>query len=389
MLIYSGISKTGKQAVPQTIQEVLYMEVGRLKALLELGQSPWYDNIDRRIIQNGKMAEIFRQGVTGVTSNPSIFEKAVTSSTIYDFAIKQLAAHGMSPEDITEEITNQDIRSAADLLKKTYEETDGQDGYVSLEVSPEYAYDVQKTTEHARKINRAVARPNLMIKIPGTTEGCDALRILTKEGININATLLFSVKHYEAIAEAYIQGLRERQNLGGPLDRICSVASVFVSRIDTKVDAALMGPEGEGLRGRIAVANIKEIYQRYKETFFDGPFRELAAKGGRVQRVLWGSTSTKDPLYSDVKYVDEIIGKGTINTLPHNTLEAFMDHGTPRLTIEEDLDRARADLKFLKGHGIDLDEVCEQIQHEGVKAFQASYVKLIEAVAEKAGLGGV
>jgi transaldolase len=357
----------------------------KLKTLMAVGQSPWYDNIDRRLIQNGRLENLFRLGITGVTSNPSIFEKAVNSSSVYDFSIQQQANAGKTPNEICDFITKKDIRSAADLLYDTYKATKGRDGYVSLEVDPDYAYDPGKTIDCARRIHKDVARPNLMIKIPGTNEGCEAISILTREGININATLLFSLRHYEGSAIAYIDGIKKRLGDGNSVDRICSVASVFVSRVDTKVDKILDDINIGHLKGKIAVANAKIIYQRFKELFCNGSFSDVAANGARVQRVLWGSTSTKNPAYSDVKYVDELIGEDTINTLPHNTLEAFLDHGTPRLTIEEDLDKAKEYLYLLQQQRIDLDKICNEIQTEGVDAFRTSFKKLINAVADKVG----
>lgn len=355
-----------------------------LKALLAIGQSPWYDNIDRRLIENGKIEELFRLGITGVTSNPSIFEKAVSGSSIYDSSIQELGGAGKSSDEICNIVTIQDIQSAADLLYETYQATSGRDGYVSLEVDPNYAYDPQKTTDQAMKIYKNVARPNLMIKVPGTKESCQAIRDLTREGINVNVTLLFSLKHYEASAMAYINGIRERLRGGNSVGTVCSVASVFVSRVDTKVDKILEGLKIDRLKGKIAVANAKMIYQRFKELFYDGAFGDLASKGARVQRVLWGSTSTKNPAYSDIKYVDELIGKDTINTLPHSTLEAFLDHGTPKLMIEENLDKAEEDLNLLQQQGIDLDKICDEIQREGVDAFSVSFKGLMDAIAEKA-----
>ena len=355
-----------------------------LKSLSAIGQSPWYDNIDRRLLNNGRITELFSLGVTGVTSNPSIFEKAVKGSTVYDSSIKELAGAGKSPEEITEIITIQDIQSAADLLSGTYKTTGGKDGYVSLEVDPEFAYDPKKTIENALRIHKAVARPNLMIKVPGTKEGYEAIKVLTRDGINVNVTLLFSLGHYEACAMAYIEGLKERLGAGKSLDDVCSVASVFVSRVDTKVDDMLSGPETDQLKGRVAVANIKMIYQRYKEIFYNGAFDDLATKNARTQRVLWGSTSAKNPAYNDLKYVEEIIGKETINTIPHDTLMAFLDHGAPKLTIEDDLDKAKQDLDLLKQNGIDLNKICDEIQEQGVDAFRVSFKNLVDAVSEKA-----
>ena len=357
-----------------------------LETLLAVGQSPWYDNIDRRLIQNGKLEKLFRSGITGVTSNPSIFEKAVNGSSVYDSSIQELARTGKQPDEICDLITIQDIQSAADLLYDTYEASGGQDGYVSLEVDPDYAYDPDKTIDDAKKIHRNVARSNLMIKVPGTKEGCKAIRVLTRDGINVNITLLFSLRHYEVSAMAYIDGIRERLGDGNPIDGVCSVASVFVSRVDTKIDNILEDLKIDRPKGKIAVANAKAIYQRFKELFYDGVFGDVASKGARIQRVLWGSTSTKNPVYDDVKYVDELIGKDTINTLPDSTLRAFVDHGTPRLTIEQDLHKARQHLDLLRQQGIDLDKICDEIQQEGIAAFSASFNKLMAAVADKARL---
>ncbi|MCK4486056.1 MAG: transaldolase [Desulfobacterales bacterium] len=356
-----------------------------LKTLLAVGQSPWYDNIDRRLIQNGELEKLFGLGITGVTSNPSIFEKAVNGSSVYDSRIRELAEVGKSPDEICHLITIQDIQSAADLLYDTYEATDGRDGYVSLEVDPDYAYDPERTIDHARRIHQDVARPNLMIKVPGTKESYQAIKVLIRDGINVNVTLLFSLRHYEVSSMAYIDGIRERLRDGNSVERVCSVASVFVSRVDTNIDEILEDLKIDSLKGKIAVANAKMIYQRFKELFHSGAFGNLASNGARVQRVLWGSTSTKNPAYSDLKYVDELIGKNTINTLPHSTLEAFLDHGTPRLTIEEDLDKVREDLDLLQQEGIDLNKICDEIQQEGVDAFSVSFRKLTDAVADKAG----
>ncbi len=360
------------------------MGKNNLVALGSLGQSPWYDNIDRRLIANGDLQRLFERGVTGVTSNPSIFEKAIKGSSVYNATIKDLARAGKAPQDIYETITAEDVQSAADLLFEIYESTQGADGYVSLEVLPEYAHDTAKTIDHARKIHKQVSRPNLMIKVPGTKKGLGAIRVLTSEGINVNVTLLFSLKHYEDSANAYIDGLRDRLKQGGRLEGVFSVASVFVSRVDSTVDKMLDEKGNTDLKGKTAVANVKMIYQRFREMFSDENFGELASKGAHTQRALWGSTSTKNPAYSDVKYVDELIGKDTINTLPHSTLEAFSDHGNPRLSIEENLEKDKEYLAQLTALGIDLDRVCEETQEQGVEAFSNSFRQLIDAIIEKA-----
>ena len=359
------------------------MATNSLVALAALGQSPWYDNMDRRLIQNGQLQKLIALGVTGVTSNPSIFEKAINGSAVYDETIQALAKAGKSPEQIYDVITVQDVQSAADLLSETYKNTRGRDGYVSLEVLPQYAHDPAKTIDDARRIHQEVARPNLMIKVPGTKEGPEAIRVLTREGINVNVTLLFSLEHYEASAKAYLDGLRERLGDGHTLEDVCSVASVFVSRVDTKVDRRLKELKEDRLQGKIAVANAKMIYQRFKALFCGQTFRGLASQGAQIQRVLWGSTSTKNPDYVDVKYVDELIGKDTVNTLPHNTLEAFLDHGTPKLSIEKNLNKEKEYLEQLKHLRIDLNEVCDEIQKQGVDAFSESFNQLIDAIRRK------
>lgn len=360
------------------------MAKNNLFALAELGQSPWYDNIDRNIILNGKLKALFDMGVMGVTSNPSIFEKAISGSSVYDHAIKEMTAKGKSPLEIYDELTVEDVQSAADLLTGVYEKTKGMDGYVSLEVNPDYAHDTKKTIKNAQFLHKAVGRPNLMIKVPGTKEGPEAVRILTRQGINVNVTLLFSLNHYEASARAYIAGLRDRVKDGLSLDPVCSVASLFISRVDSAVDKLLDGKKVSGLTGRAAVANAKMIYQRFKQLCIGEEFNDLRSAGARIQRVLWGSTSTKNPDYSDVKYVDELIGKDTVNTLPHKTLEALLDHATIRLTIEDHLDEEKAVLDELKRSGIDLNRLCDEIQEQGVAAFSTSFHQLIKAIEKKA-----
>ena len=360
------------------------MEKNNLFALSTLGQSPWYDNIDRNIILNGELQKLIDLGIVGVTSNPSIFEKAISGSSVYDNAIKELAAQGQSPLDIYDTLTIEDVRSAADLLSGVYEQTRGRDGYVSLEVNPDYAHDMQKTIENARMLHQAVGRPNLMIKVPGTKEAPEAIRILTRERINVNVTLLFSLNHYQSAAGAYIAGLRDRLKDGKSLGSVCSVASVFISRTDTAVDKELGRQTHAELKGRAAVANAKMIYQKFKQLFYGEEFSDFRSAGACLQRVLWGSTSTKNPDYSDVKYVNALIGKDTINTLPHNTLEALLDHASVRLTIEEKLDEEKAVLEQLKTLKIDLNKLCDDIQDQGVEAFSTSFRQLIKAIEKKA-----
>ena len=359
------------------------LKTNTLVELARAGQSPWYDNIDRRFIKNGKLKKLFDSGILGVTSNPTIFEKAVSASSEYDSEIKELSAQGKGALDIYNTLTLKDISAAADLLKNTYEKTNHLDGYVSIEVLPEFAHDAGKTVESAREIFRTLARPNIMIKVPGTDEAPEAIRELIKEGVNVNVTLLFSVRQYEKCALAYIEGLERRLAQGEDIGNVFSVASIFVSRVDTKVDKMLESTEGTHLEGKIAVANSKMIYQKFKELNSCARFQELKSKGANLQRVLWASTSTKNAAYSDVKYVEELIGQHTINTMPPQTIDAFLVHGKVKPAVENRLDRARTDLDNLKALGIDIDDLCREIQDAGVLAFQNSFNKLIRSIEQK------
>ena len=368
--------------------------INKLKKLYQLGQSPWYDNIDRRLIQNGELKTLFESGIMGVTSNPTIFEKSVLSSSVYDEKIKRLKQEGKTLEDIYDELTADDVRDAADLLSDIYKHTRGLDGYVSIEVLPSYAQDSVKTIECARCIYKKINRPNIMIKVPGTKESPEAIRTLIREGINVNVTLLFSVSQYERIAWAYIDGLRERLKEGKDINSVASVASVFVSRIDTKVDNLLdvfsnktnIFEEKQKinfLKGKTAIANAKFIYQKFKEIFSDKNFFDLKAKGGRLQRPLWASTSTKNPTYSDVLYVDSLIGPFTVNTMPPQTVSAFVEHGHLALTLEDDLEGAYVYRTQVEDLAISLNTICEEAQREGLIAFQNSFESLMDALKKK------
>lgn len=354
-----------------------------LKELAGIGQSPWYDNIDRRFIKNGKLKELFDNGILGVTSNPTIFEKAVSASNIYDEEIKKLSKQGKNSFQIYDVLTIEDVKAAAHLLRDTYKNSNHIDGYVSIEVLPEFAHNSEKTIQSAREIFNKIAMPNILIKIPGTKEGPGAIRPLIKEGINVNVTLLFSVRHYEACALAYIEGLKDRLKEGKGIKNVFSVASIFVSRVDTKVDKILGGTQNDGLKGKTAVANAKMIYQRFKEIFSSEEFKKLNKKDANIQRVLWASTSTKNPVYSDVKYVEELIGTQTINTMPPKTIDAFLDHGKVELAVGKGIDKAKSDLDRLKSLGIDIDGICQEIQDAGVEAFQNSFDKLIQSIEQK------
>lgn len=353
-----------------------------LQDLAELGQAVWLDFISRKIIQNGELRALVDAGLRGVTSNPTIFANAITGSTDYDDALR---AHlkrdpGASAVELYEALTVADVQDAADILRPVYERTQGADGFVSLEVSPLLARDTQGTIEEARRLWRAVARPNLMIKVPGTAEGVPAIEALIADGIHVNVTLLFSLAQHEAIARAFIAGL---QRAADP-SRVQSVASFFVSRVDNVVDKALEGrAEGADLRGRIAVANAKRAYALYERIFGEPTFRALAGRGARVQRPLWASTGTKNPAYSDLLYVETLMGPNTVNTLPPATLAALRDHGRARDTIGEELAQADAQVARLRGLGIDLDAATVTLQEEGVALFAKSYRELIAALDAK------
>ncbi len=351
--------------------------------LLALGQSIWLDNISKALIRSGTLQSLVDAGLRGLTSNPAIFEQAIARSNDYDGELR--AAIREHPEadatSLFETLAVTDIREAADVLLPVWQASGGQDGFVSLEVSPYLAHETERTIAEARRLWTAVDRPNLMIKVPATPEGVPAVETLLAEGVNINATLIFSVAHYEAIANAYIRAVARCPRP----DTLASVASVFVSRVDTLIDArldALGSPEAAPLRGRAAVANAKLAYRSYQRLF--GPaFDDLRARGARPQRVLFGSTGTKDKAYSDVKYVDELIGPDTVNTLPEDTIHKFLDHGSARVTLTTDVEAAGPLFETLRGLGIDIDEVTETLQADGVRKFAEAFDKLLAAIETK------
>lgn len=362
-----------------------------LEQLLQCGQSVWLDSISRDFINSGQLQRLVTEDkLRGLTSNPTIFEQAIGRGGVYDDALHQLllADEKQTDKALFEALAVEDIRMAADVLRPVYDETGGGDGYVSLEVSPHLAHDTAGSIAEAKRLWQAVERPNLMIKIPATHEGIPAIEQLTSEGVNINVTLMFSLRHYDAVARAYVAGLerREEYSPGGNKMWPVSVASFFVSRVDTAVDAVLdkIGtPEALGLRGRIAIANAKLAYQRFRETFYGEPFAVWRDKGVRVQRTLWGSTGTKNPAYSDVLYVEELIGPDTVNTVPLKTLDAFRDHGRVGETLQKGLAQAEADVEQLKNLGIDLNAIADKLQNDGVDSFAASYDKLLAAIKNK------
>ena len=362
-----------------------------LEQLLQCGQSVWLDSISRDLIKSGQLQRLVTgDKLHGLTSNPTIFEQAIGHSDAYDDALRQLlrANEKQTEKTLFEALAIEDIRMAADVLRPVYDETHGGDGYVSLEVSPHLARDTGGSIAEAKRLWQAVERPNLMIKIPATPEGIPAIEQLISEGINVNVTLMFSLRHYDVVSRAYITGLERRDaySPGGNKIWPVSVASFFVSRVDNVIDPILekIGTqEALALRGKIAIANAKLAYQRFRETFYGEPFASWRKKGVRVQRTLWGSTSTKNPAYSDVLYVEELVGPDTINTLPLKTLEAFRDHGRVSETLGKGLAQAEADVAQLKKLGIDLNAVTEKLQNDGVDSFAASYDKLLASLKKK------
>jgi transaldolase/glucose-6-phosphate isomerase len=370
-----------------------------LKALIRFGQSVWFDYIRRDLITTGQLAHLIEDdGLRGMTSNPAIFEKAFAGSPDYTKPLAELARRGdLDAKGIYEHLAIRDIQDAADALRGVYDKTKGRDGYVSLEVSPYLAHKTQETIDEARRLWKTVARDNVMIKVPGTPEGIPAIRKLIGDGININVTLLFAEKVYEEVAEAYIAGLEDLAGRGGDLSRIGSVASFFVSRIDALIDGKIADtlknpPAGtdqsllRSLQGKVAIANAKLTYQVYKQIFSGPRWQALAGRGAETQRVLWASTGTKNPAYSDVLYVEELIGPDTVNTVPPATFDAFRDHGKPRASLEENIDAAHKTMLDLGRAGISMKAVTDQLTEDGVKLFADAFDKLLAAVEKQAKL---
>jgi len=364
-----------------------------LKQLLDYGQSMWLDYIRRDLFTTGKLKQMIADdGLRGMTSNPAIFEKAIADSSLYDDMLKQLASRkDLDATGKFEQIAIRDIQDAADTLRPVYQESNFRDGYVSLEVSPYLARKTKETIDEARRLWKAVNRENVMIKVPGTAEGLPAIRQLIGEGLNINITLLFAQEVYEEVAEAYVAGLEEVAKRGGNLKKIASVASFFISRIDTLVDSLLdqklkgtsdANPQDllKNLHGKVAIANGKLTYQRYQRIFSGPRWQALAAKGAQTQRVLWASTSTKNPNYRDVIYVEELIGPDTVNTMPPATIDAFRDHGKLRNSLTEDVSGAQKVMDDLARAGISIEEVTDKLTSDGVKLFADAFDKLLAAV---------
>ena len=363
--------------------------MSKIKELSNFGQSIWYDYIQRTMITSGQLAELVSKGLGGVTSNPSIFEQAITGSTDYDVELNRLIAEDKGVNEIYESLAVQDIAMAADVLRPVYDANGGKDGFVSLEVNPGLAHQTEPTIAEARRLFEAVGRPNVMIKVPATPAGVAAIAALIGAGVNVNVTLIFALETYRNVAGAYIEGL-ERLSQNGPvvkggrgIDTIGSVASFFVSRVDTAVDKALEKNGHTELLGKIAIANAKVAYATFQEIFSGDRWDRLAAAGARVQRVLWASTGTKNPNYTDTMYVNELIGNDTVNTLPPTTLNSFQDHGIVAETLTVGVDEARRQLRRMEELGLDLRLITDQLQVEGVEAFARSFDSLIEGIAQK------
>ena len=371
-----------------------------LQGLLAYGQSPWLDFIRRNILLNGDLKKmIANDGLRGMTSNPAIFEKAITAGDDYNDIIKAPDAQSSTAMALYEKIAIRDVQDATDIFKTSYTETKGRDGYVSLEVSPNLAFDTQATINEARRLWKAVNRPNVMIKIPATPEGLPAIRQALEEGININITLLFAQSAYEQVAESYIAALEARAAKGLDVSKIASVASFFVSRIDSLVDSKIDAMQKnetdsgkkallESLRGKVAIANARRTYAKYQELVGGPRWKALAAKGAQTQRLLWASTSTKNPKYRDVLYVEELIGADTVDTIPPATFDAFRDHGKLRNSLTENLAGANKTMSDLEAAGISMKEVTDKLIADAVKLFQDPFKQLLDAIAKHAGVRG-
>lgn len=356
----------------------------KLHQLAELGQSMWYDNISRSMLNSGELHLLVEDGIRGMTSNPAIFEKSITGSDAYDQQLADLADSGASAFEIYEALAIGDIQRAADILRPVYEETNGLDGYISLEVSPFLAHDTKATIAEAHRLVDVVDRPNLMVKIPATPAGLPAIEECIASGLNINITLIFSLDAYAEVMEAYLRGLERRLESGSAVGGIASVASFFVSRVDTLIDDWIERQNVDAsLKGQAAIANAKLAYALFKDTFTGSRWSALSSSGAMLQRPLWASTSTKNPTYPDTLYVDNLIGPHTVNTAPPTTVKAFMDHGLVAYTLEEGLDEARALMERFHHAGIDIDAATDQLLDEAVEKFAQPFQALLDSIEEK------
>ena len=355
----------------------------RLKKLQEIGQSVWMDSLSRDDIQNGNLQRMMEDGVLGVTSNPTIFQQAIAQSELYDEELQELAEKTDDAKEIFRRIAVRDIQDACDIFMPVYDQTEHKDGYVSLEVAPELAFDTEGTITRARLVWEMVDRPNLLVKIPATKEGLPAIEESIAAGISVNVTLIFSLERYRAVAQAYIRGLERLVEGGGDPSKVASVASFFVSRVDTETDRRLEEVGREHLKGRLAIDNAKIVYQEFKKIFSGPGWESLESRGATKQRPLWASTSTKTPEYKDTIYVDNLIGPETVNTMPLSTLKATMNHAEVRPTLDEGIEEARKLFEELKEASVDYDEVVEVLEKEGVQKFVDSYSELIEEIEHK------
>jgi transaldolase len=361
------------------------MASNNVKQIHDFGQSIWLDFIDRQILSSGKLKQMIEEdGLRGVTSNPAIFEKAISSSSDYDADIAALAKDGQTTEELFFELAVKDIQDACDVFDPVYnDEVVGADGYVSLEVSPFLALDTEGTAKQAEELWKKVDRKNVMIKIPGTQPGLAAIRQTIAKGINVNVTLLFGLERYEAVTEAYISGLEDHLAAGHSIGHISSVASFFLSRIDVVVDPLLEEKGEKSLMGEVAIASAKKAYEIYKRVFSTERWQKLAEQGAKPQRLLWASTGSKNPAFKDTKYVEALIGQDTVDTVPLETIDAFRDHGIAANTLEEGLEEATATLEKLKELGIDLDAITQQLEDEGIEKFNKPFEKLLKAIEEQ------
>jgi transaldolase len=361
----------------------------KLNELEKLGQSIWFDYIRRSLITSGELQDLIDRGIRGITSNPAIFEKAIAGSNDYDDAISKLVKEDKTVEEIYESLAIEDIGLAADMLRSMYDSSGAGDGFVSLEVNPHLANDTQNTIAEAIRLYETLKRPNVMIKVPATPAGIPAIAELIGAGINVNVTLIFGLDNYRAVAEAYIEGLGKllpngpSVNGGLPLNRVASVASFFVSRVDTAVDKALEAANATELLGKIAIANSKIAYAEFNRIFSGSRWEQLASRGARAQRVLWASTGTKNPSYPDTLYVDQLIGPHTVNTLPPATVDSFIDHGRVAETLTLGVAQAREQMAKLADLGIDLDAITRELQEDGVKAFAKPFDALMQSISAK------
>ena len=354
----------------------------KLHLISELGQSLWIDNISCSMIASGKLQSLIDQGLRGQTSNPTIFKQAISTSSDYDATIAQLAQAGKSTFEIYDELTIKDVQNAADLFRGVYEATGGLDGYVSLEINPKLGNELDAQLKEGLRLWERLNRPNVMIKVPATKNGLGVVEGLISQGVNVNVTLIFSAEQYQQVVWAYLEGLKHLVKSGGDIRKVHSVASVFVSRVDTSIDKKL-DDRAALLKGRAAVSNCEIIYHKFEQSFGGSEFKELKLKGANVQRVLWASTGTKDPSYSDIKYITELIAASTVNTVPDKTLEAVLDHGVAKLAMPGDVAGAQKTIEQLRLLGIDIGMVCNQLLDEGLAAFEKSFEELTASIEEK------